>query len=253
MLYIPLTKPALATALALEWDTMTSTSQASKPHHVPLTSLINRALDIQDADTTDGQNTLREGIANMLMKYLETDSLLCWAPPDTLPPLPGTESLRESQIRTANAITQHLTTHIWPGIRILPVLEDENSLMPQAQPMMTQSVIRGWITGLSAFDLAGLERATLAGKSLCVGARLVAQWSEDLAARGAGQQLQAAEANRAVGTTQFGIMEASHAASLEVNSQIEKWGEVEDTHDVDREDVRRQMGSVILLVSKSSD
>jgi len=27
------------------------------------------------------------------------------------------------------------------------------------------------------------------------------------------------------------------------------WGEVEDTHDVEKEDVKRQYGSVVLLVS----
>jgi ATP synthase F1 complex assembly factor 2 len=42
---------------------------------------------------------------------------------------------------------------------------------------------------------------------------------------------------------------AAQAASLEVLHQTEQWGEVEDTHDVEKEDLRRQLGSVILLVS----
>lgn len=47
----------------------------------------------------------------------------------------------------------------------------------------------------------------------------------------------------------FGIEEAAKAASLEVAWQTGMWGEVEDTHDVEKEDLRRQLGSVILLVS----
>jgi ATP synthase F1 complex assembly factor 2 len=45
------------------------------------------------------------------------------------------------------------------------------------------------------------------------------------------------------------VEEAARASSLEVDYQTGMWGEVEDTHDVEKEDVRRQFGSVILLVS----
>jgi ATP synthase F1 complex assembly factor 2 len=47
----------------------------------------------------------------------------------------------------------------------------------------------------------------------------------------------------------FGIEEATRAANLETDFQTQMWGEVEDTHDVNKEDLRRQLGSVILLVS----
>jgi ATP synthase mitochondrial F1 complex assembly factor 2 len=46
----------------------------------------------------------------------------------------------------------------------------------------------------------------------------------------------------------FGIEEAAQACSVEVAWQTSRWGEVEDTHDVEREDLRRQLGSVLLLV-----
>jgi ATP synthase F1 complex assembly factor 2 len=35
---------------------------------------------------------------------------------------------------------------------------------------------------------------------------------------------------------------------MEVAWQTRQWGEVEDTHDVEKEDMRRQLGSVVLLV-----
>jgi ATP synthase F1 complex assembly factor 2 len=66
---------------------------------------------------------------------------------------------------------------------------------------------------------------------------MVTEWSQEFAGvRKAGQE-------------RFGIEEATEAASLEVLHQTEQWGEVEDTHDVDNADIRRQLGTVVLLVS----
>lgn len=104
------------------------------------------------------------------------------------------------------------------------------------------------MAGLNAWELVGLERAVLAGKSLCVGARLVVEWGESFA------DLRAAldasqEAPERAGKRRFGIEEAAEACSVEVRWQTGQWGEVEDTHDVEREDLRRQFGSMVLLVS----
>ena len=92
--------------------------------------------------------------------------------------------------------------------------------------------------GLGAWEIAGLERAVLAGKSFVTAARIVAEWSEG-----------SVGTSHIVPVGKFGIEEASKATSLEVDWQAEQWGEVEDTHDVNQEDLRRQLGSVVLLVS----
>ncbi|KAL9111949.1 MAG: hypothetical protein Q9187_001930, partial [Circinaria calcarea] len=105
----------------------------------------------------------------------------------------------------------------------------------------TKDVIRGWISGLGAWDLAGLERAVLAGKSLCVAVRLVVEWSENF--HDLRQALHQEQRSK-----RFGIEEAAEACSLEVRWQTGMWGEVEDTHDVEKEDLGRQLGSVILVV-----
>lgn len=47
------------------------------------------------------------------------------------------------------------------------------------------------------------------------------------------------------------VDQASQAAHVEVNSQIERWGEVEDSHDVDYQDMRRQLGSVACVLLDS--
>lgn len=140
-------------------------------------------------------------------------------------------------------IISYLTERVWPGVEIVEVL-DEGSIMPKSQPKMTRDVVMGWVMGLPAWELAGLERAVLAGKGLLGAARLIVEWSEGL-----GHLREGAEDAGEGGM--FGVEEAARAASLEVDWQTRMWGQVEDTHDVEREDVRRQLGSVVLLVSGS--
>ncbi|KAL1840752.1 hypothetical protein VTJ49DRAFT_144 [Mycothermus thermophilus] len=227
---IPLTKPNLAHAIAVEWDALTSAQQATKQHHIPLTSLACRALDIAAEDAAANSNSpspsqppypttpLRTTISTLLLRYLDTDSLLIFSPPRS-PTDPTLPSLHESQRATYSSVVNYLTRQadkggLWPGLEIHPV-DDGTSIMPRPHPPETREAVGSWMTNaLSPFELAGLERATLAGKSLLAAARLVAEW-----------------------------------ISLEVDYQTKQWGEVEDTHDVEREDVRRQFGSVVLLVS----
>ena len=185
---------------------------------------------------------IRYDIINTLLRYLDTDTLLCWAPASNSTNLPdkgvGGETLRDLQIRTARPILSYLTQNVWPGVELKPTL-DNGSILPASQPAATRAVIKGWMAGLPAWELVGLERATLAGKSLCIAARLVCEWSEYLKLG----DTQGEAAGR------FGIEEAAKACSQEVIWQTGRWGEVEDSHDVDKEDLRRQFGSVILVVS----
>ena len=247
VLTVPHHKPHLASAIALEWDLLVSAQQALRQHLIPLTSLVSRALEIAEEDNTSpsvGVGEIRSNIVKTVMRYLDTDSLLCWAP-EPVPDPPGyethvgrTESLRSIQKRTAEEIIGYLTERVWPGLKIVPVL-DEGSILPKSQPQMTRDVIQGWVSGLPAFELAGLERAVLAGKGLLGATRLLVEWSTELAYLRDG----VAEEKK------FGIEEAARTANLEVDFQTKMWGEVEDTHDVNKEDLRRQLGSVILLVS----
>ncbi|KAF2120412.1 F1-ATP synthase assembly protein [Lophiotrema nucula] len=240
ILSVPPTKHQLATAIALEWDLLVSAQQALKTHYIPMTSLAARALDIEKEDG-DGKTEIRDFITRMLLRYLATDTLLCWAPEKNIHDAPqDSASLRQLQIKTAEPIIAYICSHVWPGVEIKPILEPD-SIMPVSQPEMTKSVVRGWVSGLPAFELAGLERAVLASKSLLVGVRLIHEWGEAFA-----QAREAADAAR------FGIEDAAKASSLEVAWQTGQWGEVEDTHDVEKEDLRRQLGSVVLLVGGES-
>jgi len=211
--------------------------------------MASRAYDISLQDEGKASGKSREEIVTMMMRYLDTDTLLCWAPAKSVHDAMqleqseerGTKTLRDIQIRVAQPITAFLTTRVWPGVEIKPVLDD-GSIVPVSQPQETRDVIRGWISGLGRWELAGLERAVLASKSLCVGVRLVVEWSENFrdVRDAAGEE------------TKFGIEEAAEACSLEVRWQTGMWGEVEDSHDVEKEDLRRQLGSVILVVDGRS-
>ncbi|KAI4265222.1 MAG: hypothetical protein L6R38_009573 [Xanthoria sp. 2 TBL-2021] len=261
-LSIPPSKPHLATAIALEWDLLTSAQQALRAHLIPLTSIASRAHDLamQDASAASSKpasestalhqsRTIRDDIIMTLIPYLDTDTLLCWAPPppkeadSTMTVVP---SLRDLQARVAEPIISYLATSIWPGVQLNPSL-DEGSIFPAQQPQETKDIIRGWMTGLNAWELVGLERTVLAGKSLCVGARLLCEWGESFA-----DVRQAIGSGSSPGAQRFGIEEAAQACSLEVMWQTRRWGEVEDTHDVDKEDLRSQFGSAVLVASGTS-
>ncbi|ETN37529.1 uncharacterized protein HMPREF1541_07151 [Cyphellophora europaea CBS 101466] len=273
---IPLSKPTLAHSIAIEWDMLNSAQEALKNHKIPMTSIVSRAHDVLDADAASGpDNDIRQSIVKTMMRYLDTDTLLCWAPERSSieaaygsRPTASSEddspkkSLRDLQMETAKPIISFLTGTIWPGVSIVPTL-DPDSIIPTTQSEMTQSVISGWLSGLPAYELAALERAALATKSLLVAARLVVEWSEEFRHLQAAHESQtietistAAGGKTSVDTStpdepRFGIESAARAASLEVNWQTGMWGEVEDTHDVEKEDVRRQLGSAVLMVSGS--
>lgn len=251
---IPTNKKALAGAIALEWDQLVSAQQALKQHYIPLTSLTSRALDIHSGDIqhTPSGNRIRESIVNLVMRYLSTDTLLCWAPEknihDPYNDKPGM-NLRQRQREIAEPIIAYLTTHIWPGVEVVPIL-GEDSIVPISQPEMTQQVIRGWVSGLPPFELAALERGVLATKSLLIGARLMVEWSSEFShLRKDASSSSQEDAVLDLEASRFGIDLAAEAASIEVLHQTKQWGEVEDTHDVEKEDLRRQLGSVVLLVS----
>lgn len=245
ILTIPASKPHLAHAIALEWDLLVSAQQALKQHLIPLTSIVSRAEDILQQDKR-GETTTRDEIVKSSMRYLDTDTLLCWAPAKNIHDFTSakegeanTETVRDVQIRTAQPIIGFLASKVWPGIEIKPIL-DEDSILPVSQPQTTKDVIKGWISGLPAYELAALERGFLAAKSLLLAVRLVVEWSEHF------RHVQD-------GAERFGIEQAAEAASVEVRWQTGMWGEVEDSHDVEKEDMKRQLGTVILLVSGESD
>lgn len=208
----------------------------------------------ESPDASARTTKTRDEIVTSLLPYLHTDTLLCWAP-SSFPSSPDKDSddsrkppsLRELQIRVAQPIIDFLTTNIWRGVELVPALES-NSIFPADQPEESQAIIKSWMLNLSPWDLAGLERATLAGKSLLVGVRLLVEWSESFRST----QQWGGQSNGG-GKAKFGIEAAAEACHVEVKWQTDRWGVVEDSHDVENEDLRRQFGSVILVVGGTGE
>ncbi|CAO3587563.1 unnamed protein product [Absidia cylindrospora] len=90
------------------------------------------------------------------------------------------------------------------------------------QPQETKDKLRAVVEQMDHYELAAFERAVLTSKSFLIGLALV---------------------KHAVS-----VEHAAQAAQVEMNSQMERWGEVEDSHDVDREYMRQTLGSVALTV-----
>jgi chaperone required for assembly of F1-ATPase len=225
---LPKSKPLLASAIALEWSHLRTSADATKSHRIPLTQMSARAIDMAAAEAT-GDRSIRAATIKNLIRYLDTDTVLCWAPtaPEHLRD-PGRPQLRDLQIAAATPIMDYLSSRVWPGLEIRPVDGDKGIIGP-GQPRETREALISWLDQLDTWALVGFERIVHATKSFVLAARMVAEW------RGPGEQ-------------QWGVEEAAKAASIEVKYQTQQWGEVEDTHDVEKEDVKRQVGAGWLMI-----
>lgn len=200
-LLIPNTKPAfLSHLIAQEWQVMPTLQL--KAHHVPLTSLASRAIDISEEE--------RVIVAEKLLPYLDTDTLLVIAP------VKDCEGrLRADQLEKFGPVVED-ACKVW-GIPKLNYLDTESQLFGNYQTPEAKEKVMDWIKSLDNWKFASLERATTAARSLIVGMNTVLHRRP--------------------------VAELAHLASLEVAHQTEIWGEVEDTHDVDHEDIRRLLGA----------
>ena len=111
-------------------------------------------------------------------------------------PAEGAETLRDRQKRAAEEVVGFLTSRVWPGLSIEPVLDGE-SIMPRSHSEVTRQIILGWVMGLSPWELAGLERGVLAGKGLLGAVRLLVEWSEGFVGAGVGDGASGAAPARA--------------------------------------------------------
>jgi ATP synthase F1 complex assembly factor 2 len=236
VLLIPTAKPLLAHGIAVEWANLRTTSDALKSHRIPLTQMASRAVDLGIAEAA-GDILMRGDIMQNLIRYIDTDTILCWAPatPAHLREPGGRSTLRELQIATCDPLLEYLGVRVWPAID-LRITDGDRGIfgLGGGQPTQTKDKLMTWMKSLDVWRLVGLERIVHATKSFVIGARMVAEWSE-----GGGEI--------------WGVKEAAEAASIEVTYQTRQWGEVEDTHDVQKEDLLRQVGAGWLLICGEVD
>ncbi|CUA72463.1 ATP synthase mitochondrial F1 complex assembly factor 2 [Rhizoctonia solani] len=98
-----------------------------------------------------------------------------------------------------------------------------DSLLGNTQPEETKKVLVNEVNKLGQWEMAAFERAVLTAKSFVIALALV--------------------------KGRINVEQAAQAAHVEVVSQTQRWGEVEDTHDVDYYDIRRQLGSAACVLA----
>ncbi|KAJ7098059.1 hypothetical protein B0H15DRAFT_920738 [Mycena belliarum] len=201
-LLVPSEKSLVATLVAAEWENQET---LAKPHALPMTSLVSRAIDAMVDATT------RAEVRQALLPYLDTDTICFYQ--DYPPQLVDLQAEHWDPLLSWARSTFNVELLIF------------DSLLFNSQPDETKSKMDEILSTFDQWELAAMERATYTTKSFIIALALVRK--------------------------HLTVEQASSAAQVEVASQIQRWGEVEDTHDVDFHDVRRQLGSAACLLSQS--
>ncbi|EUC67274.1 ATP synthase F1 complex assembly factor-like protein, putative [Rhizoctonia solani AG-3 Rhs1AP] len=144
-----------------------------------------------------------------LIKYLDTDTI-CFH--ESRPP-----ALVQLQEEHWNPLLEWVQSTYKIKVNIF------DSLLGNTQPKETKEVLMNEVNKLDQWEIAAFERTVLTTKSFIIALALV--------------------------KGRIGVEQASQAAQVEVVSQTQRWGEVEDTHDVDYYDTRRQLGSVACVLA----
>ncbi|KAG6330625.1 hypothetical protein ID866_8461, partial [Astraeus odoratus] len=148
-------------------------------------------------------------VRTALLSYLDTDTV-CFHHDDPPP-------LVELQQKHWDPLLEWVRSTYDVEIQVF------NSVLFHSQSDRTRKILGGVVAQMDPWEMAAMERATYGTKSFLIALALV---KRHLTAE-----------------------QAAQAAQVEVASQIQRWGEVEDTHDVDFHDVRRQLGSSACLVT----
>ncbi|SGY73477.1 BQ5605_C005g03296 [Microbotryum silenes-dioicae] len=197
---LPKQQLAVAVLIAEEWENQLA---VLKPHTLPMTSIISRAID--GLSTPD----VRAEVVANLLRYLDTDTV-CFH-----------EEEPDHLVTLQDAHWNPLLD--WVRKTYDVELIKYEGILNTKQPDPTIVKLGGVVADYDEYKLAAFERAVLASKSYLIALGLV--------------------------EGHLSVDEAAKCAHVEVQSQINRWGEVEDTHDVDHQDVRVRLGSAALLCS----
>ncbi|CAL1703662.1 unnamed protein product [Somion occarium] len=156
-----------------------------------------------------GDEETRKQVRAQLLKYLETDTI-CFH--QTEP-----QTIVDLQAQHWNPLLD------WVQSEFSVQISTSNSFFRPVHPEETFKKFDEVMQKFDPWEMAAMERAVYTSKSFIIALALIKR--------------------------QITAEQAAQASHVEVNSQIEKWGEVEDSHDVDYHDVRRQLASAAVLSS----
>lgn len=228
-LILPKLKKLLAELIALEWRNLPNLQ--IKPHQLPLTSITARALDLESSGE-EGSAKLgsRKSINEQLLRYLDTDTLLIFSPNDEFE-----GALRKEQdelyLPIMASVEKFLQKfHPEQATVKLAFLDSEiHGIRSNRQSKATQIAAENFLDLLNVWEFVAFEMAVMSSKSFICGIytiKLLNESEEEM---------------------KMDLEKIIRACSLETLYQTERWGEVEDTHDVEHENIRRNLTSAVLL------
>jgi ATP synthase mitochondrial F1 complex assembly factor 2 len=235
---IPQSKKSLAYLLANEWKSLPSLQ--IRPYLVPLTSLTARCIDLHEAQSTDDVEIKTKlgdlaTIKALLLRYLDTDTMLVFAPTEDCD-----GELRKEQEKCYRPLIKNMeeffTKFADDGKPIsLTYLDcDKDGLIGNLQTEHTKKAVTNYLDSLSTWDLAALEKVVLVSKSFMAGVTVLrnADYNDDFV---------------------LTVEELARLVTLETVMQTARWGEVEDTHDVDKVDIKRNIASAAIVAHNSKN
>ncbi|KAL2913034.1 ATP synthase mitochondrial F1 complex assembly factor 2 [Polyrhizophydium stewartii] len=154
---------------------------------------------------------IRKGVIDGLLKYVHTDSV-CYRQP-----------YPDSFVKLQEQYWTPLVDWLKRAYGLDIVTTDGILSIQQSDEVMAK--LRSIVEAYDNVKLAAFEKAVLRSKSFIIALALMER--------------------------EINVDFAATAGRLEVIHQIERWGEVEDSHDTDREDLKRQLGSVACVIASS--
>lgn len=229
----------LAMLLQKEWTNLASLS--IKTHSLPLTSLVSRCIDLEIVNSPGGDLESkakiggdREHISNDLLRYLDTDTLLVFCPKAEYE-----GALRKAQdevyLPIISSVEKFLSNYSQSPVKFKVLDSDTDGLRGNQQVEETRIAAKKYLDTLSLWDLAVFEKTVLTTKSFICGVLLLQNKGMTESAEGLKSSMES----------------IAQAATLEIIYQTERWGEVEDTHDVDKRDVRRNIHAAGIVAYKN--
>ena len=253
-LAFPQGKKHLAHLVAYEWQSLPALQ--SKIHSMPITSLAARSIDLHETNKTNKPEPEKmaqignlEDIHKNISRYLDTDTCLVFATSDEYE-----GQLRRKQEQLYLPLIKEFEDYFSAYAKSRGMVDDEkvkltyldcekDGLRGNRQTSSTRSVILRWMEELSTFQLVALEKAVLNTKSFMCGFSLLRSNCSDPLLMKHLFQL-----NKTQGDYFYkSVEEIVELANLETIFQTNEWGEVEDTHDVDKVDWLRNLSSAAIV------
>lgn len=260
-LSVPASKKELAYLVAHEWSNLSDLKV--KTNALPITSIVARAIDldsvynhrrnvagvnIEDIETKIGN---LEDIKLNVLRYLDTDTCLIFA---TKEEYEGKLRARQDELYLPLIEEYNQFFTKWGADHgLLPEGTSVNidyldcetmGLRGNRQSITTQNIVLNWLDKLPIYDLVALEKAILTSKSFLCGVTLLRSNSSNV-----DDIKNIYQFNKDQPEDYYfkSIDEIIELGNLETIFQTEEWGEVEDTHDVDKVDWLRNLTSAALL------